>query len=87
MPEISRFLGIVIYMYHREHGPAHFHAKYGEFEITVEIASGRVTGRCPARVRRLVGEWAEKHRGELMANWKLARRYEDLRRVPPLERR
>jgi len=35
MPEPSRFLGIVIAMYYRDHGPAHFHAYYGEFEITV----------------------------------------------------
>jgi hypothetical protein len=26
VPEISRFLGIVIRMHHREQGPAHFHA-------------------------------------------------------------
>ena len=25
LPEISRFLGIVIRMYFREHGPPHFH--------------------------------------------------------------
>jgi hypothetical protein len=37
MPEISRFYGIVIAMLHREHGPAHFHAKYGDQEITVEV--------------------------------------------------
>lgn len=29
MPEISRFLGIVIAMYYEEHAPPHFHAKYG----------------------------------------------------------
>lgn len=28
MPEISRFLGIVIAMYYHEHPPPHFHAKY-----------------------------------------------------------
>lgn len=37
MPEISRFLGIVIRMYYRAHAPPHFHAEYDEFEITVEI--------------------------------------------------
>jgi hypothetical protein len=42
MPEISRFLGIVIAMYYDDHVPPHFHAKYGEFEITVEIESGAV---------------------------------------------
>jgi hypothetical protein len=29
MPEISRFLGIVIAMYFKDHGPPHFHAEYG----------------------------------------------------------
>ncbi len=48
MPELSRFLGIVIFMYYREHGPAHFHAEYGEYEITVEIESGLVTGKSRA---------------------------------------
>jgi hypothetical protein len=30
MPEISRFLGIVIGMFYSEHGVPHFHAVYGE---------------------------------------------------------
>ena len=37
MPELSRFLGIVIGMFYREHGVPHFHAVYGEHEISVEI--------------------------------------------------
>jgi len=37
MPEISRFFGIVIAMLHREHGPAHFHARYGDQEVTVRL--------------------------------------------------
>ncbi len=37
MPELSRFLGIVIYLYYREHAPPHFHAEYGEFEISVDV--------------------------------------------------
>ncbi len=49
MPELSRFLGIVIGMFYREHGPPHFHAVYGEYEVTVEIETGVVTGRFPKR--------------------------------------
>lgn len=49
MPELSRFLGIVIAMYYRDHGPPHFHAIYGDFEITVEIESGKVNGDFPRR--------------------------------------
>ena len=47
MPEISRFLGIVIRMYFRDHAPPHFHAEYGEYEITVEIGTGVVAGKFP----------------------------------------
>ena len=28
MPEISRFFGIIIFMYFDEHNPPHFHVKY-----------------------------------------------------------
>ena len=44
VPEISRFLGIVIGMFYNEHGPAHFHAVYGEHEATVESRAGGSVG-------------------------------------------
>ena len=49
MPEISRFFGIVIGMFYRDHEPAHFHARYGDHEITVAIEDGTVTGVFPRR--------------------------------------
>lgn len=33
MPKISEFFGISIYVYYREHFPAHFHALYGGHEL------------------------------------------------------
>lgn len=47
MPEISRFLGIVIGVFYNEHGVPHFHAVYGEFDTTVEIESEHVHGHLP----------------------------------------
>jgi len=67
MPEISRFLGIVIRMYYREHNPPHFHAEYGEYEITVQILSGIIEGGFPKRALNAVMEWYEKTR---MHYWK-----------------
>lgn len=32
MPEISRFFGIVIYMFFNDHNPPHFKAVYQDFE-------------------------------------------------------
>jgi len=85
MPEISRFLGVVIRMYYRDHAPPHFHAVYGENEVTVEIENGVVEGRFPRRALSAVLEWYELHRDELRINWDLARAELPLNRIEPLE--
>ena len=77
--------GIVIAMYYREHAPLHFHAKYGPQRAQFSIADLRIMeGRLPPRVVSLVLEWAFQHREELLENWNLAERKEDLRKIRPL---
>lgn len=85
MPEISRFLGIVVTMFHREHGPPHFHAYYGEYKVSVQIWNGVVRGRFPPRALRHLMEWYDLHRAELLRNWELATNEEPLERIDPLE--
>ena len=85
MPEISRFLGIVIGMFYNEHGVAHFHAVYGPHEISVEVESGLLRGNFPPRALRHVMEWLAIHRQELLENWELARQGQPLKRIAPLE--
>ncbi|HEY5075336.1 MAG TPA: DUF4160 domain-containing protein [Pyrinomonadaceae bacterium] len=85
MPEVSRFLGIVITMFYREHGPPHFHATYGEYDVQVSIRDGLVNGKFPARALRLVLEWQALHKDELLENWNLARQSKPLNTISPLE--
>ncbi len=85
MPELSRFLGIVIYMYYRDHAPAHFHAEYGEYTITVEIESGIVDGKFPRRALNAVLEWYVLHKEELIKDWELAINRKPLNKIQPLE--
>jgi hypothetical protein len=85
MPEISRFLGIVIAMYYREHQPPHFHAKYGEQTGVLSVADLKlIEGSLPPRVISLVLEWAFQHRDELMEDWELAMMKKPLRKISPL---
>jgi hypothetical protein len=85
MPEISRFLGIVIAMYFKEHAPPHFHAKYEEQRAAFSIRDlTLIEGTLPSRVVSLVLEWAFQHRGELLENWGRAERKEQLRKIEPL---
>jgi hypothetical protein len=85
MPEISRFLGIIIYMNWVDHPLPHFHAKYGDYEITVEITSGVVRGEFPKRALRAVLEWLDEHSSELMDDWLLAQQRKPLNSIAPLE--
>jgi len=85
MPELSRFLGIVIGMFYREHGVPHFHAVYGGHEISVEIETGRIHGQFPPRALKLVIEWRDLHKAELLENWSLAKAGQPLKSIAPLE--
>jgi hypothetical protein len=85
LPVISRFFGIVVYMHWREHAPPHFHAKYQDREISVEIETGIVTGQMGAKAISLIQEWRNAHREGLLANWRLAEQRRSLDRIPPLE--
>ena len=86
MPEISRFLGIVIAIYWKEHGEPHFHAKYGGYRSSIAISDLRILeGKLPPRVTGLVLEWASMHQDELLQDWKRAMDNQPLKAIAPLE--
>jgi hypothetical protein len=72
-------------MFYKDHAPPHFHAIYSEYEITVEIESGVINGRFPRRALRLVLEWLELHKDELLVNWQLVEEKKPLKKIAPLE--
>ena len=84
MPEICRFYGIVITINFQEHGPPHFHARYGGDGALVNIDTLSMEGRLPARARGLVVEWADLHQDELREAWNRAQRHEPPGRIAPL---
>lgn len=71
-------------MYWDDHAPPHFHAFYGEFEITVTI-EGVVRGEFPKRALRAVLEWLDLHKDDLLENWRLAQANSPLNSIDPLE--
>jgi hypothetical protein len=85
MPEVCRFLGIVIGIFPREHPPPHFHAVYGEYQITVGIQSGIVSGDFPKRALRLVLEWLDLHQAELLDTWNHVQAGRPANKIAPLE--
>jgi hypothetical protein len=81
VPEIARFLGIIVSMYFDEHDPPHIHVRYNEHRASMDIRSlNLIAGELPARVRGLVEEWVELHRDELLRMWETG----EFHKVEPL---
>ncbi len=57
MPEVSRFYGIIVRFYYRDHPPTHFHAIYGEHEALIEVETGAIhQGHLPKTAHNLVNQ-------------------------------
>jgi hypothetical protein len=85
MPEISRFYGIVVKMFHNDHHPPHFHAEYGNDRMIVNIDTlGVIAGKLPPRATGLVMEWAAQHQADLHNAWNQARNMEPLDKIAAL---
>jgi hypothetical protein len=85
LPELSRFLGIIIFMNFNDHAPPHFHAKYGEYQIKVEIDTGLIEGKFPPRALKHVMEWYGLHQEELAGNWNSIMENGEFHKIAPLE--
>ncbi|MEI6522281.1 MAG: DUF4160 domain-containing protein [Bacteroidota bacterium] len=70
MPEISRFFGIIIKMFFKDHSPPHFHVEFGEFRAIFNIQSQEIMeGSLPSKQLKLVQAWAVIHEEELIKNF------------------
>lgn len=85
MSEISTFHGLIILMSFKEHAPQHFHVWHGEYKATVTINEGIVKGEMPQRALKMIFEWLDLHKNELLEDWDLSQRGEALRKIEPLK--
>jgi hypothetical protein len=61
-------------MFFNDHALPHFHARYGEFEATIDLSTLDIMqGQLPHRALSLIQEWAIIHREELLDDWRLCR--------------
>ncbi len=84
MPTISMFYGVAITMNYSDHNPPHFHATYQDYEVSVEIKTGSVNGTMSKRALKMIFEWADLHKDELLNDWDLARERRSLLKIDPL---
>ncbi len=85
MPEISRFYGIIVRMFFNDHNPPHFYVEYQDYEAIISIKDGIVNGNMPRRALKLVFEWLDLHKDELIENWEFAHAEKPLNKIEPLK--
>ena len=86
MPEICRFFGIIIAVLYDDHNPPHFHARYNDQKISIEIETLKILeGSIPPRALGMVMEWASVHKEELMEDWNLAKSNRPPKKIEPLQ--
>ena len=86
MPTICMFRGIKIFINWRDHQPPHFHATYGGDEVIVSIRELEVlVGSMPSKHLKMLLGWAAFHQDELLENWELAEKKQELFAIEPLK--
>ncbi|OQX98044.1 MAG: hypothetical protein B6I24_06640 [Bacteroidetes bacterium 4572_128] len=75
MPILSKFLGIIIKIFVKDHPPPHFHAKYAEYKCSVNIDNGEViAGKMPPKQKKELKKWSKKNKKKLLKNWEEAQK-------------
>lgn len=70
MPTVHRIDSIKIMINFRDHLPPHFHSKYNEYEVLIEIETLEVySGYLPGKQMNKVIDWATEHQEALMDRW------------------
>ena len=87
MPELCRFLGLIIKIQFRDHSPPHIRVWYGGHDrASIRIKDGSIyRGSLPRPQLLFVGAWAYLHQDELMEAWDMASRNRHPGRIAPLE--
>ncbi|MHB8931461.1 MAG: DUF4160 domain-containing protein [Melioribacteraceae bacterium] len=85
MPEISRFMGMVIQMYYRDHVLPHIHIRDAETTCTIDLDGNILGGKLPLHKLHIIQRWMTLHKKELERNWNLVKDKELPERIAPWE--
>jgi hypothetical protein len=69
-----------------DHQPPHFHASYGGDQVIISILELEVLeGNIPSKQLKMLLGWAAFHQEELMENWQLAEKKQELFQIDPMK--
>ena len=86
MPELSRFFGIILRMFHQERNPPHFHAEFQGNKAVFDFQGNILRGDLGLKTAvKLVREWVDLRVTELETDWMLAMKGQEIKKIEPLD--
>jgi hypothetical protein len=92
MPKLSKFYGIVVAMFFKDHNPPHVHVfpdgqgRNPEWTVQLRIRDGAIMeGEIPSWALKLVRDWMRLRQPELNDAWDRAVRGLEPRKIDPPE--
>lgn len=73
--------GLLIYMYAFDHNPPHIHVKHGGGEFTINIDDRFIEGRAKSKHIKLINEFIDIHKTELLELWDKSQRGERITKI------
>jgi len=83
MPEISRFMGMVIQLYYDDHLVPHIHVRQAESRCRIDLNGILLDGNISLPKLHIIKRWISLHHSELLKNWKRIRNGKQPERIEP----
>jgi hypothetical protein len=68
-----------------QHHTPHFHAKYGDFEASLDFDGNILAGSLPHKQMKYIIAWADIHKDELIALWDIMQTSEEYFKIKGLD--
>ncbi len=83
MPEISRFMGMIIQMYYDDHSTPHIHVRHADIRCKIDLEGNLLNGSIPLPKLHILRRWILLHHNELLKDWEKIRKGKLPERIEP----
>jgi len=84
LPVIAQIDGVNAVIYHLDHEPPHVHFRSADFQVKMEIETGKLvrrSGVISGKMEKALRAWVNRHQERLMELWDLASQGEAIEKV------
>jgi len=83
MGELTRFYGMIVWMYSDDHDPPHIHIIYSGKVSRISLEGEIIESYLPPGKLKILRKWMERHKEELNLNWERRKSGKKIIKIKP----